>query len=95
MPLCAIKGEIDGRYRAIIDVGVFKKKPSRAEAENPAPENRFRALIDTGAGRSAVSKKIAEQLGLVSKGEKRVGTPNGILKTPTYNIALAVLRIPL
>ncbi len=85
-----LAGEVNDRLQAVIDIGVFGKKPSRAEAENPAPQNRFRALIDTGANGTAVSREVAERLGLESKGAADIGTTGGMRRSRIYDIALAI-----
>lgn len=50
----------------------------------------IKAIWDTGASGSAITKKVAQQLGLVATGMAQVNTANGIVTQNTYTIDIGL-----
>lgn len=50
----------------------------------------IKAIWDTGATGSAISKKVAQQLGLIPSGIAKVHTANGIVNQSTYTIDIGL-----
>lgn len=50
----------------------------------------IKAIWDTGASGSAITKKVAQQLGLVPTGMAQVNTANGIATQNTYTIDIGL-----
>lgn len=50
----------------------------------------IRAIWDTGATGSAITKKVAQQLGLIPTGMAQVNTANGIATQNTYTIDIGL-----
>ncbi|MEO6230397.1 MAG: retropepsin-like aspartic protease [Ferruginibacter sp.] len=50
----------------------------------------IKAIWDTGASGSAITKKVAQQLGLVATGMAQVNTANGIATQSTYTIDIGL-----
>lgn len=50
----------------------------------------IKAIWDTGASGSAITKKVAQQLGLVATGMAQVNTANGIATQNTYTIDIGL-----
>ena len=50
----------------------------------------IKAIWDTGASGSAITKKVAQQLGLIPSGMAQVNTANGIATQNTYTIDIGL-----
>ncbi len=76
-----------------VEIGAYQPSHSMITTPTPGADlgmQGFKAIIDTGATASVLSQKVVDALGLISIGQRKVHTANGIATQPVFLVTIGL-----